>query len=171
MDPYEKSNDFGYMSHYQHYAAVLKAGGFKLSSPEQQFLISLIRRETRTTTKTATQTTARRSSKHNIVHSSSRRPQPATAKRIEVSQFCRLRVTNQEEDLLHSLLGNRDVESDGVSGPSAQSPPSDCFSQDAQSPETRHDPDPISFGHAAIVIPFSTDEEEPKSYFTNSDRM
>lgn len=168
---YEESNDFGYMPHYQHYAAILEAGGLKLSSPEQRYLISLIHRETCTTPKTAIQAASRRSSKHSIVHLASSRPKPVTTKRDEGSRFCGLRTTCQEEDLLLSLLGDHDIETDQRRDSSTQFPRSECSSKDALFPKTRHDPDPISSEHAAIVIPFSTNEEDQKPYFTDKARV
>lgn len=171
MDVYEKPDDFVYMPHYQHYAAVLEAGGLQLSSPEQRYLISLIRRETRVAPRTASHATARRSIKHNIVSSSSRCHKPVAKKGNEGSRLYGLRTTSQEEDLLRSLLGSRDVKTEEASDSSSQSSSSACSSQDSLSPKSGHDPDPISSGHAAIVIPFSNDEDDMKPYITKDSRQ
>lgn len=162
MNHCEVPKDFGYMPHYQHYAAVLEAGGLQLSTSEQRYLISLIRGQTRTTPKTTSQGQRRRSSTHRIIHSAPRRPQPVTATCNENSRLCGLRTTDREEDLLYSLVGSRDLETDRVSDSPAGSPASDCSIKDEQSVDTESGAECPSSSYAAIIIPFSTDDDEQK---------
>lgn len=166
MDTYKNLNGFDYMPHYQHYAAVLEAGGWQLSSPEQRYLIDVIRKETAIPAKKINQGHGRRSTKHNIVQPPTPGSQPATPRRNEISQYCSLRITSQEEDLLRSLLGDRDRVVERASSPSIQSP---APARSGHSTSAKEVQESVSTGHAAILIPFSDDEEDQKPYIKEDD--
>ncbi|KAK4506156.1 hypothetical protein PRZ48_004121 [Zasmidium cellare] len=157
MDTYKNGHEFGYMPHYQHYAAVLEAGGLKLSSPEQRYLIDVIRRETRTPA--ARPTSGRRSTKY----------KPVVTKREGVAQYCSLRITSQEEDLLRSLLGDRDESAGPSSSPSYPSPASSGSSQGIPVERNQEVQKSHPSGHAAIFIPFSDDDEDVKPWIKKDD--